>query len=156
MTIDRASPAIDDIIARTDAIVTAPEAALACDAKALAEELLAAGEAVLESWLGAHGTVPTNGTVEGFRLLALHRQGARGDPSFNACRETCREIVYHRNLIRLETGAVERARRVRLAAMVVRHLALFVGGKLETAGLGEFCCSSRPIRQSEFSETRTV
>ncbi len=37
MTIDRASPAIDDIIARTDAIVTAPEAALACDAEALAE-----------------------------------------------------------------------------------------------------------------------
>ena len=38
-------------------------------------------------------------TVEGFRLLALHRQGARGDPSFNACRETCRELVYHRNCV---------------------------------------------------------
>ena len=156
MTTTRASLATDDVTARTDVIVAAPEAVLACDAEALAEELLACGEAVLENWLAAHEQAPTTGTVEGFRLLALHRQGARGDPSFNACRETCREIVYHRNLIRLETGAAERARRVRLAAMVVRHLALFVGGKLETAGLGEFCCSSRPIRQSEFSETRTV
>lgn len=152
----RTSLAIDDVTARTDAIVAAPEAVLSRDAEALAEELLIAGEAVLENWLAAHDQAPTAGTVEGFRLLALHRQGARGDPSFNACRETCREIVYHRNLIRLETGAPERARRVRLAAMVVRHLTLFVGGKLETAGLGEFCCSSRPLRQSDRSETRTV
>jgi hypothetical protein len=33
--------------------------------------------------------------------------------------------------------------------MVAKHLALFVGGKLETAGLGEFCCSSRPLHQHE-------
>jgi hypothetical protein len=33
--------------------------------------------------------------------------------------------------------------------MVARHLALFVGGKLEVAGLGEFCCASRPLRQHE-------
>jgi hypothetical protein len=156
MTSEVASLAIDDVTARADAIVAAPEAVLSQDAEHIAEELLAAGEAVLESWLAAHGQAPTTGTVEGFRLLALHRQGARGDPSFNACRETCREIVYHRNLIRLEAGAPERARRVRLAAMVVRHLALFVGGKLETAGLGEFCCSSRALRQSDHSETRTV
>jgi hypothetical protein len=146
----RTSLAIDDVTARTDAITAAPEAVLSRDAEALAEELLIAGEAVLENWLTAHGQAPTAGTVEGFR------QGARGEPSFNACRETCREIVYHRNLIRLESGAPERARRIRLAAMVVRHLALFVGGKLETAGLGEFCCSSRPLRQSDRSETRTV
>ncbi len=156
MTSEPASLAIDDVTARADAIVVAPEAVLSQDAENIAEELLAAGETVLENWLAAHGQAPTTDTVEGFRLLALHRQGARGDPRFNACRETCREIVYHRNLICLETGVSERARRVRLAAMVVRHLALFVGGKLETAGLGEFCCSSRPLRQSEFSETRTV
>ncbi|CAG1014861.1 MAG: hypothetical protein F9K19_14450 [Rhizobiaceae bacterium] len=156
MTTAHASLAIDDVIGRTDAVLAAPETALSRDADALAEELLGAAEAVLMRWLIAHGQVPTDGAIEGFPLLALHRQGARGDPSFNACRETCREIVYHRNLIRLEAAEPERARRVRLAAMVVRHLALFVGGKLETAGLGEFCCSSRPLRQSEYSETRTV
>jgi hypothetical protein len=33
--------------------------------------------------------------------------------------------------------------------MVARHLALFVGGKLEVAGLGEFCCASTPVRAAE-------
>ncbi len=41
------------------------------------------------------------------------------------------------------------ARHLRLAAMVARHLVLFIDGKLENAGLGEFCCSSRPLRQRE-------
>ena len=62
-------------------------------------ELLARAEACLESWARARGQIPTQEAVEGFRLLALHRQGARGVPSFNACRETCREIAYHYNLL---------------------------------------------------------
>ena len=74
----------------------------------LADELLALGEAILESWLAAHGETPTTRTVEGFRLLALHRQGARGDPSFNACRETCRELVYHRQSRAPRAGACRR------------------------------------------------
>ena len=40
-------------------------------------------------------------------MLALHRQGARGEPSFNACRETCREIVYRCNLITLVPARTE-------------------------------------------------
>jgi len=32
-----------------------------------------------------------------------------------------------------------------MATMVAKHLLLFVGGKLEVAQLGEFCCSSRPL-----------
>jgi hypothetical protein len=106
-------------------------------------------EAVLEHWLRARGEVPTMATKEGFRLLALQRQGARGEPSFNACRETCRELVYHRNLIALEPGHADTARRLRLASMIARHLALFVGGKMEVAGLGEFCCASRPLRKGD-------
>jgi hypothetical protein len=61
--------------------------------------LLALSEQVLEQWIIARGDTPTHETREGFRLLALHRQGARDLPSFNACRETCREIAYHYNLI---------------------------------------------------------
>ena len=79
-----------------------PDAALVAAAPDIANELLALGETILESWLSARGVTPTTRTVEGFRLLALHRQGARGDASFNACRETCRELVYHRNLVCLE------------------------------------------------------
>jgi hypothetical protein len=142
---------LDDVAARLDGMVAAPDAALASAAPDLADELLALGEAVLEVWLAARGEPPTTSAVEGFRVLALHRQGARGDASFNACRETCRELVYHHNLVRLEPGHADVARRLRLGAMVARHLQLFIGGKLEVAGLGEFCCASRPLRQREAS-----
>ncbi|MCL4766350.1 MAG: hypothetical protein KJZ80_08970 [Hyphomicrobiaceae bacterium] len=111
-----------------------------------AAELLALGEEVLEHWVIARGQAPTSERKEGFRLLALHRQGAKGDPSFNACRETARELAYHYNLIALEPDHPEVRQRLRLATMVARHLCLFVSGKMEVAGLGEFCCSSRPLR----------
>ena len=139
----------EDIAVRLDGIIDSPDAALAADAPGLADELLALGETILVTWLAAHGATPTKLTVEGFRLLALHRQGARGDASFNACRETCRELVYYRNLIRSDPAHADTARRLRLGAMVARHLVLFIGGKLEIAELGEFCCSSRPLRQHE-------
>jgi len=139
----------DDINTRLDALIAAPDAVLLAATPQLADELVALGETILEAWLAAHDATPTTRTVEGFRLLALQRQGARGDASFNACRETCRELVYHRNLVCLEPTHPQTAHRLRLAAMVARHLALFIGGKLEVAGLGEFCCSSRPLRQHE-------
>lgn len=107
--------------------------------------LLAAAEEVLERWVRARGVEPTAEEVEGFRLLALHRQGAKGAPSFNACRETCREIAYHYNLLTLRP-AEDRARRLEMMRLLVTHLALFVRGKLEVEKLGEFCCSSRPLR----------
>ncbi|MCI5076953.1 hypothetical protein [Oricola sp.] len=140
---------IDDVQQRADAIVAMTDDALSRDATALADELLELGEAVLLAWLASKGRAPADGEVEGFRLLALHRQGAKGDPSFNACRETCREVVYHRNLILHDPASPDVARTLRLGAMVVAHLALFIGGKLQEAGLGEFCCSSRPVRQPE-------
>jgi hypothetical protein len=108
------------------------------------QELLARAEATLEGWVKARGEVPTDEKVEGFRLLALHRQGARGVPSFNACRETCREIAYHYNL--LGNSAEKAQYREKMMAMLVQHLELFVQGKLEVKGLGDFCCSSRPLR----------
>jgi len=143
------SQRIDDIAARLDAMIASADAALVAAAPVFGEDLLALGDAILEIWLMAHNATPTTRTVEGFRLLALQRQGARGDASFNACRETCRELVYHRNLVCLDPAHPDTARRLRLGAMVARHLALFIGGKLEVAGLGEFCCASRPLRSHE-------
>ena len=112
-----------------------------------APDLLSLAEGVLENWVAARGETPTLERQEGFRLLALHRQGARGVPSFNACRETCREIAYHRNLLDAEPGSADAERRRRMMAFLVRHLLLFVSGKLQVEGLGEFCCASRPLRQ---------
>ena len=146
---DTRNISFDDLTARLDAIAAAPDADLREKAEYYADELLALGESTLERWVLAHGKTPTSDTVEGFRLLALHRQGARGEPSFNACRETGRELVYHHNLVRLDPAHSDTPRRLRLGAMVARHLALFIGGKLEVAGLGEFCCSSRSLRQEE-------
>ena len=143
-------PTFPEIEARIDAIADAA-AAPSLDVFATtpaASELLRLGETVLEHWIAARGEAPTSEHKEGFRLLALHRQGAKGDPSFNACRETCRELVYHYNLVTLEPDHPEAGRRVLLAAMVARHLALFVAGKMQVAGLGEFCCASKPLRAS--------
>jgi hypothetical protein len=140
---------LDEIAMRIDKLASESDAGLLAKSTAHADELLALGEGILETWLLAHGEMPTKREAEGFRLLALHRQGARGEPSFNACRESCRELVYHHNLVRLDPTHPETARRLRLGAMVARHLALFIGGKLEVAGLGEFCCAARPLRQNE-------
>jgi hypothetical protein len=111
--------------------------------------LLALAEQVLERWIVARGEIPTIETREGFRLLALHRQGAQDLPSFNACRETCREIVYHYNLIDVSTGAAANSRDARMMALLTKHLLLFVSGKMQSERLGEFCCASRPLRQEE-------
>ena len=102
-------------------------------------DLLGLGEAILENWLIAHGLTPTNEKREGFRLLALHRQGAVNEPSFHACRETCRELVYQINLYHMNKDPQQ----ISLAAMVAMHLLLFIRGKMEVQELGEFCCNSR-------------
>ena len=122
------------------ALAAAPDSPLA---------LLALGEDVLRHWLHAHGEVPTDQEREGSRLLALHRQGAVNDPSFNACRETCRELVYHYNLVTLEPTHEATARRLVMMQFTARHLYLFVSGKLEQSGLGDFCCSARAVRAAD-------
>lgn len=139
----RAPSAFEAIEARIDAI----GAGRISSARAGAAELLLLGEAVLEQWVAARDEQPTTDVREGFRLLALHRQGAKGEPSFNACRETCRELVYHYNLITtadLSVAASERT--LSLMALVTKHLCLFVAGKMQVAGLGEFCCAAKPLR----------
>ena len=131
---------MSEIEARIEDLGTAPDAAAA------AGELLDLGEKVLEHWVRGRGDMPTERTSEGFRLLALHRQGSRGEPSFNACRETCRELVFYYNLISGEPKSPDNRRRLAMAAMIAKHLALFVSGKMQVQNLGEFCCSSRPLR----------
>jgi hypothetical protein len=113
-----------------------------------ADTLLQLGEEVLEHWVTARGKTPTDEAREGFRLLALHRQGADKEPSFNACRETCRELAWHYNLLKLRPDHPEAGKRARMMALVCNHLYLFVSGKMEVEQLGDFCCASRPIRQT--------
>ena len=119
------------------------------DSDLAAGELLRASEEVLEHWVTARGDVPTSDKREGFRLLALHRQGAKGDPSFNACRETCREIAYHYNLITMRDVYSDITDRLSMLSMISKHLYLFVSGKMQVAELGEFCCSAKPVRAAD-------
>lgn len=112
-----------------------------------AAEYLALGEEVLEQWVTARGMQPTRDEREGFRVLALHRQGADKLPSFNACRETCRELAYHYNLLTQQPNHPETVQRSRMMGLVANHLFLFVSGKMETEELGEFCCSSKAVRE---------
>lgn len=126
------------------------------DAQAAARSLLAHAEAVLEHWVVARGGMLTNEQREGFRLLALHARGARGVPSFNACRETCREIAYHYNLITTQPQSPLTPQRQRMMALLAKHLLLFVTGKLQVEGLGEFCCASRPVRAAEPDKITTA
>lgn len=131
-----------DIGRRLDELIAQPPV------PADAPELLALGERTLEQWVIAKGREPTEDLREGFRLLALHRQGADKDPSFNACRETCRELVYHFNLLTLPTPGERQERHARMMALVANHLFLFVSGKMETEQLGVFCCASKPLRET--------
>jgi len=125
------------------------------DPQLAAETLLGIGEEVLEHWLCAREMTPTADQREGFRLLALHRQGARDDPSFNACRETCRELAYYFNLVTMQPDHTEITDRVGLMKMICSHLYLFVSGKMQVAELGDFCCSSKPIRQADLGNQVT-
>jgi len=109
------------------------------------DALLLLAEDSVENWILSKNKKPTLETKEGFRLLALQRQGARGDPSFNACRETCREIAYHYNLLNLNKNNLETLNMMRF---VVKHIYLFISGKLVELGLGHFCCSSKSIRET--------
>ena len=118
------------------------------DCQAAAAELLLLGEEVLEHWLVAKELTPTDQLQEGFRLLALHRQGAKGDTTFNACRETCRELVFHHNLVTAEPEHPQTAQRTLMMMLVARHLFLFVSGKMEVQEMGDFCCSSKPLHVS--------
>jgi hypothetical protein len=119
------------------------------------ERLLALGEQILENWLEAKGFTPTEAKRESFRLLALHHQGAKDEPSFNACRETCRELAWHYNLLKDGGPEAGNAATRAMMVMVAKHLMLFVRGKMEVAELGEFCCSSRPIRALDKDELQT-
>ena len=90
-------------------------------------------------------------------MLALHRQGAIDDASFNACRETCRELVYHYNLMNDSQADQEQAQTsLAMMALVANHLVLFVSGKMQEAGLGDFCCSSKPLHNDVNDVTEVI
>lgn len=104
---------------------------------------------ILENWLVVNDKAPTEEEYEGFRLLALQRQASVGDPSFNACRETCREAAFAYNQIAANGEADANKIIIARLGRIAKHLNLFIIGKFENSKLGEFCCASKPIRLNE-------
>jgi len=139
----------DELLERLEEIEGLADELLIGRSNDLALEVLELGELTLKFWIISRGGIPTESKKEGFVILALHRQGAKGEPSFNACRESCREAVYQYNVILQSQDRQQTLSALKLLIMVVRHLALFISGKLEVAGLGDFCCASKPIRQKD-------
>lgn len=114
--------------------------------KAAANGYMNVAEQVLENWIEAREEIPTKELHEDSRLIALHRQGAKGDPSFNACRETVRELVYRYNLVTGDYAVENMDQTLEMMRHLARHIYLFISGKMENAKLGEFCCSSKSLR----------
>ncbi len=133
-------------VAELEAYMDAPKPDIS--AVEQAGEYLRIGEEMLLNWLVAKDIEPTQDKKEGFRILALHRQGCKGEPSFNACRETCRELAYHYNLITMEPDHKDTTRRLSMMEMVAKHVVLFIGNKMMDDQVGEFCCSAKVNRLS--------
>ncbi len=113
---------------------------------AIAADYLALADETMLHWLAARELEPTDAKKEGFSLLAWHRQACKGDPTFNACRETCREIAYHYNLVTLDPEHEATRARLNMMRMVTKHLYLFITNKMMDEKVGEFCCSSKVNR----------
>ena len=112
----------------------------------IAAAYLALAAETMLHWLAARELEPTDAKKEGFSLLAWHRQACKGDPTFNACRETCREIAYHYNLVTLDPEHEATRARLNMMRMVTKHLYLFITNKMMDEKVGEFCCSSKVNR----------
>jgi hypothetical protein len=47
----------------------------------------------------------------------------------------------------MEPAHENSTQRFRMMVLLANHLCLFVAGKMQVAELGDFCCSSRPVRE---------
>ncbi len=134
---------------RLDAIIAMPTAALASAGGRLADELLLIGETALESWVRSRGETPTEATVGGLPAAGAAPPGRARRAELQRLPRDLPRAGLSPQLRRRRDRCAETVRKLRLGAMVARHLVLFIDGKLETAGLGEFCCSSRAVRQHD-------
>ncbi len=99
--------------------------------------------AAIEQRLDALAVLPALGPEVAAELLALGE-----DVLEHWVAATCRELVYHYNLVNLEPRHPDTVQRLRMMTLVANHLFLFVAGKLQVRGLGDFCCASRPLREA--------
>ena len=112
-----------------------------------AAELVLLGEQVLEHLDRRQARDADLGAPRGLSIAGTAPARRQGRPrSFKAA--PARELVYHFNLATAAPADVETVRRVRLAALVAKHLCLFVAGKLETAASAR-SAAPKAVREGE-------
>jgi hypothetical protein len=103
----------------------------------IAAELVQLSEEILEHWLLAKGETPAEQSDETLRLLALQTQCAATEPSFEACRSACLEVLDQGNLVAAEPEHAATVERLLVAVAAAFHLYSFVTSRMAEAGLRE-------------------
>jgi hypothetical protein len=67
-------------------------------------------------------------------LLDAFKVLVKGDPTWNAIRDNCRELVYYRNCIQLDRRDALPAQASRMAARIARHVYLYMSTRCQREG----------------------
>jgi hypothetical protein len=123
---------LQQTLARIDAEVAALEAALAGDGAdaldAVLEPAIALVARTLRAALDAAGKPAPAPNAE---MLDVWRALVKGDPSWNAVRDNCRELVFYRNCLAAGRADALPPAPHRMAVRTTRHILLYVRSRLE-------------------------
>jgi hypothetical protein len=116
-TIEQDIAALEAAARATDALGEVLEPAIALVARTLRARLEADGKSA---------------PADDADLLAVWRALVKGDPTWNAIRDNCRELVFYRNCLALgRTDALPPAPH-RMAVRTVRHIFLYVRSRAQS------------------------
>jgi hypothetical protein len=107
-------------------------AALERTAGAQLEPAIALIGQTMRAWLEHEGRAgpPSNADV-----LEVWKALVKGDPTWNAIRDNCRELVYYRNCLALGRADALPAQPHRMAVRTARHIYLYVRSRAVREGL---------------------
>lgn len=118
------------VFTRVDREIETLEASAAADT----EDVLAHATHCVRSLIDAYAACCGDPAPAAGDLLAALKVLVRADPSWNAIRDNCRELVYYRNCIQLDRrDALPEAYR-RIAVRIARHVFLYMRARCEREG----------------------
>ncbi len=100
------------------------------DVDAVLEPAIAIVARTLRARLATEGKP---GPPEEADVLDVWRALAKGDPTWNAIRDNCRELVFYRNCLALGRADALPAAPHRMAVRTARHILLYVRSRAESA-----------------------
>jgi hypothetical protein len=123
-----------DTLDRIDMELAALEATVAArDADALADVLepaIALVARTMRVWIDNEGKPAP---PAGADVLEVWKALVKGDPSWNAVRDNCRELVYYRNCLALGRADALPPAPHRMAVRTARHIVLYVRSRAQRA-----------------------